>query len=123
MTEYIVPLYIEDEILDEYRGLMGPGRIDYKKHQIPKFGTVDCWTVEFPDGAEMDIRLCSGDHNDGDPLWTQGILYNEMGGEDCYTEVLDTLETEFTCDVDDDDDTLHIRYTVKVFPESKRPKS
>ena len=41
------------------------------------------YTVQFPDGKEMDIKCCGT--QDG-PSWTEAVLFDEYGNQLCCTE-------------------------------------
>lgn len=80
--------YIEKHIVEEYTALMTAKSVDYTAKKIPKYATVYSTTVEFGDGYEMDISVCSA--IDGQPLWSQAVLY-QHGSEIAYTDPDDSL--------------------------------
>ena len=120
MTEYIKKLYIPDKDFYKYQDMTGPGVLDYDANDLKSYETVASWTIRFPDGREMDIKVCSGDRSNHDPLWTEGVLF-ENGQELTHTEIKDAIDTEFTCETDTDDNTIRRTYVVRVLPESERP--
>lgn len=102
-------LYLSQEKLAKYEALMS-GEVDYDRNGVKSYETVDSWTVDFGDGLEMDIKVCAGDAHQNDPLWTQGVLF-ENGAECGCTEVYDQLVGDFVCMRDDE------LYIVTVLPE------
>ena len=87
-------LHISKEIIDKYNQLMQPtdGIVDYEKNDIPRYATIDSWTVDFGDGYEVDIEVCSSNYND--PLWCEAVLFLH-GSEVCRTDVSDTLDSKY----------------------------
>lgn len=114
--EFIKTLYIDDAKIEEYNRLMS-GPVDYDAHDLKSDATVDCWTVKFPKGLEMDIKVCSGQRYDNDPLWTEGVLFRK-GSEISHTDVEEQLDTDFQCSFDN----KHL-YTVRVVPKSQEVKN
>ena len=87
-------LHIPKEIIAKYNQLMQPsdGIVDYEKTDISRYATVDSWTVDFGDGYEVDIKVCSSNYDD--PLWCEGVLFFH-GSEVGCTDVCDTLDGEY----------------------------
>jgi len=74
--------------VDKYNNLMRKTRVDYRKFDIPRYATVESWSVNLGDGYEADIKVCSSDRNA--PLWSEGVLF--FHGCECNcTEVSDEL--------------------------------
>lgn len=84
-------LYISDDTIEKYNRLMSCKKLDYKKHAIPLYATIASWTVDFGEGYEVDLKVCSS--QDNDPLWCEAVLFksgcevtcseveNELGGD------------------------------------------
>ena len=122
MLKYKKTLYVEDAVIERYNRLMRPNPpIDYEKEDIDQYDNVRTWIVKFPDETEMDIKICSGAKSSGDALWTEGSLF-QSGEELTFTYPKTQLDTEFTCEINQDDSRKHTMYTVIVLPESKRQK-
>lgn len=121
MTEYKKTLYVPDELIEKYKPLMNPSEcIDYKANNLKTYETTECMSVKFDDGSVMDIKICTGASHDGDPLWAEGVLY-QNGVEMTFTDVSDKLETDFVCELNTDDSVLHTVYRTTVIRESKKP--
>ena len=41
------------------------------------------YTVQFPDGKQMDIKCCV---RQDEPSWTEAVLFDEYGNQLCCTE-------------------------------------
>lgn len=109
MNTHTEKLKIPESDVAEYQSLMDEG-FDYGERGVAKYATVKNWTVKFPDGLEMDVKVCSS--NDGDPLWSEAVLF-ENGSERGCTEAQDELLGEYS--VERPDGTV---YTVEVVAES-----
>ena len=121
MTEYKQTLYVPDELIEKYKPLMNPENdVDYETHGLETYATVECFSVSFPDGCVMDVRICTGASYDHDPLWAEAALYKD-GTEMTFTDVMDKLEMDFVCELDADDSVLHTVYRTTVMAESKKP--
>lgn len=86
-------LYLPQETIDKYNKLMqvANGTLAYTEHQIPRYATIAKWTVDFGNGYEVDIKVCSSD--DGDPLWCEGVLFLH-GSELSCTDPSDNLNDQ-----------------------------
>ena len=82
-------LFIQDEKVWKYNGLMQADTVDYEKNGIQRYATVTSRTVDMGNGHEADIKVCSS--GDGDPLWCEGVLFLN-GCECCCTEVDDRMD-------------------------------
>ena len=121
MTEYKQTLYVPDWLIEKYKPLMDPGNaVDYEEHGLKTYATAECFSISFPDGCVMDVKICTGASYDHDPLWAEGVLYKD-GVEMTFTDVIEKLETDFVCELDTDDSILHTVYRTTVLAESKKP--
>lgn len=66
-------LAISSEEIDKYNHLMMINELDYKKNDIPRYSTINSWTVDAGNGYEIDLKVCSSD--DGDPFWCEAVLF------------------------------------------------
>lgn len=81
-------ILVRPEILRAYEELMSCETLDYEKHDIQRYSTIKSWAVDFGEGYEADVKVCSS--NDGDPLWCEAVLFKN-GSEVACSEVCDTL--------------------------------
>lgn len=87
--EINLTLSIPKEDIDEYDRLMNVEELDYEKSDIPRYSTVESWSVNAGDGYEIDVKVSSG--NDGDPLWCEAVLFlnsyeQACSGPECSLE-------------------------------------
>lgn len=85
-------IFIPKADADRYNRLMQASQVDYEKNDIPRYATVETWSVDLGDGYEADLKVCSSNY--GDPLWCEGVLFLH-GGECGCTEVMDNLLGEY----------------------------
>lgn len=102
-----ITLPLPTETVGEYNRLMQVKELDYKENNIPRYSTVDRWTVNAGDGYEIDVKVCSS--NDGDPLWCEAVLFR-YGCEETCTDVCDKLDEEYELETDD----IRILLTVTI---------
>ncbi|MCM1295875.1 MAG: hypothetical protein NC311_10065 [Muribaculaceae bacterium] len=89
MSGHNKTLAVEKEKLERYNYLMSLDSLDYNEHGIPRYATVESWTVDFGGGYEADLKVCSS--SDGDPLWCEAVLFFH-GCECSCTDVEDSLD-------------------------------
>lgn len=85
----------------------------YMEATVPEFfqgedNRLSC-TATFPDGLKMDIQCC-GCRDDSS--WTQAVLYNEYGGELCFTDPEDYFVGDWELEYEG------TKYVVHVVPEA-----
>lgn len=63
-----------------------------------------CYTAEFDNGVEMDIKLCGVQYESGsnNTCWTEAVLFSENGSELCCTEPSDGFFGEWQLEYDGD---------------------
>ena len=121
MTRYEQTLYISDEIIAKYQPLMRlKAKVDYDKYDLETYQTVESWSVGFPDGCVMDIKIRSGDRRDGDPLWSEAVLYRN-GVKMTFTDIMMDVAAVYICELNVGDPDNHMVYQVTVLPESRKP--
>lgn len=57
------------------------------------------YTTLFPDGKEMDIKVCGCEASEGG-AWTEAVLFNENGSELCCTECMESITGEWELEYD-----------------------
>lgn len=97
MNERKKTLRIKQADLDKYNKLMQVEELDYEEEDIPRYSCVARWSVDFGDGYEMDLKVCSGDSSEKDPLWCEVVLFLH-GYEVACSEVYDELDGVWTLD-------------------------
>lgn len=86
-------LHLPKSKIQRYNRLMQASTVDYAVNGIEEYATVDCWMVDFGNGYEMDICVCSS--YSGDPLWCQAVLFLD-GSEVSCSEVEAELDGTWT---------------------------
>lgn len=101
-------LYIPAKAINNYNALMRPDKesVDYKKQDIPRYELIEKWTVDFGNGYEVDIKVCSSDY--GDPLWCEGVLFFH-GSEVSCTDVSDELTGEYSFEIQGEKFAVHVK--------------
>ncbi|MBD5584441.1 MAG: hypothetical protein HDQ88_05115 [Clostridia bacterium] len=116
MTHYAV-LYLNPKIVKTYNEYMERDLLDYDALGFKSYETAETWSVTFPDKKAMDVKVCTGNRQDGDVLWCEGVLFTEQGCEIACTEVMDELDGKYmTADNDDE-------YVVEVRPMDVESKA
>lgn len=82
-------LTISKQDMESYRKMMTADDLDYGEYGISRYSTVKSWAVDFGNGYEMDLKVCSGDS--GEPLWCEAVLFKNGCEVEC-SEVYDNLE-------------------------------
>lgn len=75
--------------IEFYNNLMSQDKVDYNIYGICPYSTVDSWTIEFEDGYEVDLKVCSSGLNDD--IWCEAVLFRN-GCELSHTDVYDRLD-------------------------------
>jgi hypothetical protein len=91
--------------IDEHTAALMQAACESVDKTLPKTLPAFDEEVIFPDGRRMTIQVCPGD---GEPCWTQGVLYSPEGEELAFTEPQDDLKQPFTIDCD------AVEYSVQV---------
>lgn len=101
---------IDHATREKYNQLMRGKTVDYAKHDIKKYDTVESWTVTFPDINnkiyEVDLKVCSSDTDT--PLWFEAVLF-ENGWEINHTDVYSTIPNHIEIKDPDNDRTFIIK--------------
>ena len=63
-------LFIDTDDVQNYQALMLAGA---NTEGFPRYTTIQSWTVDFGEGYEADLKVCSSDI--GDPLWSEAVLF------------------------------------------------
>lgn len=103
-------LTIDKETIDEYNSLMLADYLDYEKNSIPRFSTIKSWTINYGDGYEVDLKICSG--NDGEPLWCEAVLFINGSEVEC-TDVYDSVDGDWMLY----DSNTNITFRLHVIPD------
>lgn len=82
-------LIINKNELSRYNRMMSWKRPCYDKHGISRYSTISEWTVDFGNGYEVDLKVCSSDTDE--PLWCEAVLFLN-GSECCCSDVGDSLD-------------------------------
>lgn len=101
-------LFLPPQVIKNYNEYMKHGLLNYDTLGFKTYATADLWSILFPDKKAMDIKVCTGNRRNGDPLWSEGVLFTENGCEIACTEVMERLDTKY--EVTDDDGT----YVVEI---------
>ena len=94
-------------ILDVWEAMLLCEGIDYDREGFPEYSCVWCQTAKFPDGMEIDVKVCTDSRKDAD-AWSEAVLFDEKGCEVCHTEVCDSLRGEWTLEFEDEDGTRRV---------------
>lgn len=78
--------------IDEYNRMMSVDELDYEEHDIPRYSTINSWTVNAGNGYEIDVKVCSS--IDGNPLWCEAVLFLD-GCELACSDVESELDGEW----------------------------
>ena len=78
-TTYETHILIDKTAADLIRTCLDPGPCDDRLHETETISK----TVKFPDGRQMDIRLCGADKG---PAWTEAVLFERSGVQVCCTD-------------------------------------
>ena len=85
MRHYKETVEIDKETSDWLKHLLSYEEMteeDFEKEGIDQDSTVYEETVEFKDGKQADLKVCSGQNN----LWAEAVLFSKNGDELCFTE-------------------------------------
>lgn len=96
---------LSPKLYDELAPLF-EGYLDYKKHDFPKYDTLEGYTTRYENGLELDAKICTS--NDGDPLWTEAVLF-QNGREVACSEIGGSLDEELC--VEYENNTYTVRFT------------
>jgi len=66
----IKTLCIDADDAENYQALMLAGA---NTEGFSRYATIQSWTVDFGEGYEADLKVCSSDI--GDPLWSEAVLF------------------------------------------------
>ena len=82
-------LFINRKELNRYNRMMSWKKPCYEKHGISRYSMVVGWTVDFSNGYEIDLKVCSS--NADEPLWCEAVLFFN-GNECCCSEAEGSLD-------------------------------
>ena len=102
--EYQKKLYIGKAEIEKWERLMDAEEVDYDAEGINSYSSAASWTMDFGNGFQMDVKVCTGSRHDGDapnglgnPLYAEGVLFKN-GEEITLTDVAESLDgVEFAC--------------------------
>lgn len=104
------------EELDTWENFSRNGA-DYSEQGFSKYSCEWRRTAKFPDGFEMDVKVCTDTPEDG-TLWTEAVLFDEDGKEYGHTDVSDSLRGEWelgwTEGIDEGETIIEHIYSVNV---------
>lgn len=99
--------------LDWWESLLLSDDVDYEANGFAKYACVWWKTAKFPDGCEVDVKVCTDSDEDRD-VWSEAVLFDENGCQLACTEVCDTLRGEWELEwFDRKANTMHV-YNVKI---------
>ena len=99
-------LIIPKITINKYNNLMSVKTLDYEQNNIPRYGIIASWTVNFGDGYEVDLKLCSSDN--GEPLWCEAVLFKDGCERNC-TDVEEVLNGDWELNADGILFNLHVK--------------
>lgn len=65
--------------VEKYNAWMAAEAVDCAANGIPRNSTVRVWTVDFGDGYEVDLKVCSSGRNED--VWCEAVLF--LNGSEC----------------------------------------
>lgn len=107
IVRYEVDLPVPGAILDMWEAMLLCEDIDYEKEGFRPLDCVWCQTAKFPDGTEMDVKVCTNEIEDRD-AWSEAVLFTKDGGEIGHTDVCDSLRGEWSVSVFGKDGTEYV---------------
>ena len=99
-------LAIPKSIINKYNNLMSVETLNYEQNDIPRYETIESWTVNFGNGYEVDLKVCSSDY--GNPLWCEAVLFKD-GCERSCTDVEEVLDGDWYLNADGISFNLHVK--------------
>lgn len=87
-------LKLPEAEIEKWETLINQDRVDYSDMGFPELSTVWWKTVRFPDGFEIDLKVCTDTSEDGD-LWSEAVLFDQRGQQYAMTEVSYGIEGEW----------------------------
>lgn len=99
-------LAIPKSIINKYNNLMSVETLNYEQNDIPRYETIESWTVNFGNGYEADLKVCSSDY--GDPLWCEAVLFKD-GYERSCTDAEEMLDGDWDLNADGISFNLHVK--------------
>lgn len=85
---------IPSKTLDEWEKFISSEFVNYDDEGLTELACVWSETAKFPDGFEVDIKVCTNEREDGD-LWSEAVLFNENGNQYAMTECCYWLRGEW----------------------------
>lgn len=99
--------------IERWNGYISKDFVNYDEEGFRELSTVWSETVKFPDGFDIDLKVCTNDREDG-TLWSEAVLFDSKGSEYACTEVCDGIDGDWELEwFDHKDGTLH-KYKVTV---------
>lgn len=81
---------ISKEDIDHWEALMKKDKVDLDVEGLPKGQCVERWTIDFGDGMQADLKVCTSD----DDVWSEMVWFKD-GTEVSHTDVCDSLVGEW----------------------------
>ena len=103
---YEKDLTLDPKIIEKFNRMLTWKHLNYEKHEIIKYSTVKTWTVDFENGFEIDIKVCSSEENS--PLWCEAVLFYN-GFECCCSDIEDELDGTWTLEYNNDKFVVHVK--------------
>ena len=98
-------MIVKAEELDFWNKWLKEGEIDFDKVDFPYDATLFCQTVEFEDGTQADLKVCSGQTN----LWCEMVWFDENGCEiACSDACADELDGVWEYPFEDGDYNVEV---------------
>ena len=97
-------MFVKRDELEKWNKWLQENEIDFDKVDFPYDATLFSQTVEFDDGTQADLKVCSGQTN----LWCEMVWFDKDGHEiACSDADADGLDGVWECSLDD-------KYNVEV---------
>lgn len=93
-------MIVDAKQLDFWNKWLKEKEINFDEVDFPYDATLFCQTVEFDDGVQADLKVCSGQTN----IWCEMVWFDEEGRElACSDACADELVGEWKCSLGDGD--------------------
>ena len=103
---YEKDLTLDPKIIEKFNRMLTWKHLNYEKHGIAKYSTVKSWTVDFENGFEIDLKVCSS--NTDEPLWCEAVLFFN-GSECCCSEVEGSLDGTWDFEYENEEFVLVVK--------------
>ena len=87
--------------------------VDFAAEDLPKLDTAWCRTAKFPDGFEVDVKVCTDRPEDG-TIWSEAVLFSPEGAQFDVTDCSFSLKGEWTLSRTDRETGDIVEYRVDI---------